>query len=293
MRATAKVRVWHPEQHCGQQQRHRSGHDERGHDAQQCNRGEQDWRERESEQRVAGLARGQRRRGLAEQGEVAGVAVQAQAGREVGEDAVAGALPPRRPDDGDGFGVRGVQAGLGEVISYRHAVHAMRDGMIEHAEPGWNGSLNPNAGYAHAYAAMAPGMYRRIREIIETVVASGLIYLNSNAVDFDTPEIRPYLDRYLRGTGGRTAIDRSKTMKLLWDAVGSEFGARHELYELNYFGQPEINHLTLAELSKVDGTFDHARHLVETCMNQYDLSGWTDPRFINSDDVNFIALRKK
>jgi len=29
-------------------------------------------------------------------------------------------------------------------------------------------------------------------------------------------------------------------MKLLWDAVGTEFGARHELYEMNYSGSHEL-----------------------------------------------------
>ena len=28
-------------------------------------------------------------------------------------------------------------------------------------------------------------------------------------------------------------------MKLLWDAVGTEFGGRHELYERNYAGNHE------------------------------------------------------
>ena len=28
-------------------------------------------------------------------------------------------------------------------------------------------------------------------------------------------------------------------MKLMWDAIGSEFGGRHELYERNYFGNHE------------------------------------------------------
>ena len=189
-------------------------------------------------------------------------------------------------------GFRGVQAALGEVIGYRQAVNAMRDGMIELAEPGWNGrSLVPNTAYGFAYAAMAPGMYRRVREIVETIVASGLIYLNSNAIDFETPEMRPFLDRYLRGSNGKTALDRSKTMKLLWDAIGSEFGARHELYELNYFGQPEVNHLALNQIAQRDGTLEHARHLVETCMSQYDLKGWTSDRFVDPTDVNFIAQR--
>lgn len=186
---------------------------------------------------------------------------------------------------------RGVQASLGEVVAYRHAVHAMRDGMIEHAQPGWGPTIDPNAGYGFAYASMASGMYRRIREIFESVVASGLIYLNSNAIDFQTPELRPYLDRYLRGSNGKTGLDRSKTMKLVWDAVGSEFAGRHELYEHNYFGQPEVTQLALAELSKHDGTFDHARHLVETCMDQYDLNGWTKGGVVDPDDVSFIRGR--
>ncbi|GAA4051622.1 4-hydroxyphenylacetate 3-hydroxylase N-terminal domain-containing protein [Arthrobacter methylotrophus] len=186
---------------------------------------------------------------------------------------------------------RGVQAALGEVIGYRHAVNAMRDGMIENATPGWGGSLDPNMGYGWAYASMASSMNRRIREIIETVVASGLIYINSNAVDFQTPEMRPYLDRFLRGSNGKTALDRSKTMKLLWDSIGSEFGARHELYEHNYFGQPELCHLAMLEGSKVDDTMDHARSLVENCMDQYDLNGWTKNKLINPDDVNFIRRR--
>ena len=63
--------------------------------------------------------------------------------------------------------------------------------------------------------------------------------LNSHARDFKTPELRKYLDLYVRGSGGVPAVERVKLMKLLWDAVGSEFGARHELYEVNYSGSHE------------------------------------------------------
>jgi aromatic ring hydroxylase len=69
-------------------------------------------------------------------------------------------------------------------------------------------------------------------------VASGLIYLNSHASDFKNPQIRPYLDRYLRGSNGYKAEERVKLLKLLWDALASEFGGRHELYEINYGARP-------------------------------------------------------
>ncbi len=191
-----------------------------------------------------------------------------------------------------GAGVyRGVQAGLGEVVAIRNVVNALRDGMIENAEPGWGGTLDPHTGYAYAYASTAPGLYRRMREIISTIVASGLIYLNSHAVDFETPELRPYLDRYLRGSNDKTALDRSRTMKLLWDAVCSEFGARHELYELNYFGQPELNYVLGQEHAHGDGTIDHARDLAREAMSAYDLGGWTDGVLVNPDDVSFLRRR--
>ena len=35
---------------------------------------------------------------------------------------------------------------------------------------------------------------------------------------------------------GIDAVERVKLMKLLWDAIGTEFGGRHELYERNYSG---------------------------------------------------------
>lgn len=41
-----------------------------------------------------------------------------------------------------------------------------------------------------------------------------LIYLNSSAQCFPTPEIRPYLDKYVRGSDGVEAVDRVKLMKL-------------------------------------------------------------------------------
>ncbi len=191
-----------------------------------------------------------------------------------------------------GAGVhRGVEAALGEVISYRNLVTGVRDGMIENARPGFGGWMTGDLRYGKAYAAIAPRLYIRIREIMEIVVASGLIYLHSNACDLMVPELRPTLDKYLRGTGGRTAEERSKTMKLLWDAIGSEFGARHELYEMNYFGSYEINHLETVAISRANGDLDRMRAMVDRCMSQYDMKGWTDPRFVQPGDHSVIGRR--
>ena len=80
---------------------------------------------------------------------------------------------------------------------------------------------------ASAYRVLSVQAYGRLRELIETTVGSSLIYMNSNAADFFNPEVRKHIDRYIRGSEGTTAVERVKIMKLLWDAIGSEFGARH------------------------------------------------------------------
>jgi 4-hydroxyphenylacetate 3-monooxygenase len=184
---------------------------------------------------------------------------------------------------------RGVQANLGEVIAWRNLFWALNDAMVKSPMPWVGDALQPNMEYGLAYRAFAPMAYPRVKEIIEQVVASGLIYVNSNAADFKSSEIRPYLDKYVRGSNGMEAIDRIKVMKLLWDATGSEFGGRHELYERNYGGNHEqIKYETLFAAQAM-GVMERLEGYADDCMSEYDLDGWTLPDFINPDDISLVG----
>jgi 4-hydroxyphenylacetate 3-monooxygenase len=134
--------------------------------------------------------------------------------------------------------------------------------------------------------------YPRVKEIIMQDVASGLIYLNSNAVDFKTPEVRPYLDKYVRGSNGYDAVDRVKVMKALWDAVGSEFGGRHELYERNYSGNHENVKAEILFAAEAQGHTEAMKGFAESMMAEYDLDGWTAPDLINPTDVSRLQSGK-
>ncbi|WP_066907947.1 4-hydroxyphenylacetate 3-hydroxylase N-terminal domain-containing protein [Millisia brevis] len=215
-------------------------------------------------------------------------AFQASTRLEVKLDFIIGLVSKALDVTGAG-GFRGVQAQFGEIIAFRNIAAALRDAMIQEAAPGFGGSMVPNTQYALAYAAAAPGLYSRMRQIIETIIASGLIYLNSNAVDFQVPEIKRDLDRFMRGSNGLTAMDRSKVMKALWDSIGSEFGARHELYELNYWGQPEKTYLDILSLAEQDGYLAGSRKRAEVFMDSYDLSGFKTGRLTNPTDVSRIG----
>lgn len=172
---------------------------------------------------------------------------------------------------------RGVQSRMGEVLAWRNLFWAFSDAAARNPVQWKNGAVLPNPQYGMAYRWFMQIGYPRIREIVLQDVASGLIYVNSSAEDFKNADIRPYLDKYVRGSGGVEAVDRVKVMKLLWDAVGSEFGGRHELYERNYAGNHENTRVELLFAQLASGQVDDYRSFVDECLAEYDLDGWTVP----------------
>ena len=187
---------------------------------------------------------------------------------------------------------RGVQTRVGEVIGYRNTFRALADAMIANPDQGPGGMALPKLDYGMVYRQLMIQMYPRVKEIIQQDVASGLIYLNSNAVDFKTPEVRPYLDKYVRGSNGYDAVDRTKLMKALWDAVGTEFGGRHELYERNYSGNHENVKAEILFASEAQGEVEKMTGFAESFLGEYDLDGWTVPDLVNPTDVSRILNRK-
>ncbi|WP_172328227.1 4-hydroxyphenylacetate 3-hydroxylase N-terminal domain-containing protein [Mangrovicoccus sp. HB161399] len=191
-----------------------------------------------------------------------------------------------------GSGVfRGPQTAVGEVLAWRNLFWGISDAMVKSPIPweGTDGYVLPNMNYGLASRVFAPMAYSRIKELIERHVASGLIYLPSSALDFANEDVRPYLDRFVRGSNGMVAIDRVKLLKLLWDAMGSEFGGRHELYETNYAGNYENIRIETLLTAKATGEMDMLHGLVEDYMSEYDLSGWTAPDLVNPWDVNRLS----
>jgi 4-hydroxyphenylacetate 3-monooxygenase len=187
---------------------------------------------------------------------------------------------------------RGVQVAVGEVIAWRNLFWGLTDAMVHTPVPWTSGAVQPNQEYGQTYQVLSTMAYPRIKEIIEQTLASGLIYINSHAVDFQTPDLRPYLDKYLRGSNDYTALERVKLMKLLWDALGTEFGGRHELYERNYSGSNDAIRVHALLTAMASGQADRFKGFAEQCMAEYDLDGWTVPDLINPDDVNIIRKRR-
>jgi 4-hydroxyphenylacetate 3-monooxygenase len=180
---------------------------------------------------------------------------------------------------------RGVQASVGEVIGLRHTMWAFSDAMARSGEP-WGKYVLPNLEAALAYRTLAGDAYSKVRNLIQKTVASALIYLPSTARDFLNPALRPYLDKYVRGSNGVNAEERVKTLKLLWDAISSEFASRHELYEINYSGSNEQTRVDPYVLGNILGHTAQMKAFAEKCMAEYDLGGWTVPDLVNADGTS-------
>jgi 4-hydroxyphenylacetate 3-monooxygenase len=175
---------------------------------------------------------------------------------------------------GDEF--RGNQAMLGEICAWRELFWSLSNAMASNPQPWVGDALLPNLQPAMAYRVFAPDAYSKIKEIIEKIVASALIFLPSSSRDFANPAIDPLLKQYVRGSNGIDYKERIKVMKLLWDAIGTEFGGRHELYERNYAGNHEDIRIQVLTGARRSGAMQAMTDLVDKCMAEYDETGWLD-----------------
>lgn len=186
---------------------------------------------------------------------------------------------------------RGVQANIGEVIAYRNMFWAMSDAMALNPEKGANGTLLPNLNYGLSYRVFMSEGWSHVKNIVEKVVAGSLIVQPSSVADFKNPELRPIIDKLYRGSNGIEAEEKIKVIKLLWDAIGTEYGGRHELYERNYSGNNENIRMENLIVAQQNGNAQSFEDFAQACMDDYNLDGWVNPTWINNDDVH--AYSKK
>ena len=77
---------------------------------------------------------------------------------------------------------------------------------------------------------------------------------------------------------------------VLWDAIGTEFGGRHELYERNYAGNHEDIRIQALWSARASGTLADMTTLADQCMSEYDEDGWTGSTWLDPGDVAYPGL---
>ena len=171
---------------------------------------------------------------------------------------------------------RGVQVALGEVIGWRNLIWALTTTLCVDPQPGPGNSVIPKTEHAATLRLFSHECWTQIHRLFETYLGGSPLVAPSSYKDLLNDDLRPLIDKYYRGSDS-TAEQRVKLFKLVWDAIGTEFGARHELYERNYSGNNEQIRLDVLNFACVKGHLEGFKSLADQCMSEYNLHGWTTP----------------
>jgi paerucumarin biosynthesis protein PvcC len=171
---------------------------------------------------------------------------------------------------------RAIQSQLGELIAWANLFWALTAALALDPQDGPGGMKIPKLEWAGLVRVFGSVAWPNVERVASQTLASSLMVQPASVKDLESEQLRPTIDRFYRGSAG-SAEERIKLFKLLWDAVYSEFGARHTLYERNYGGNHEQVRVDELNFSRRRGRLEEITGLVDRCLADYDLTGWLDP----------------
>jgi len=129
-----------------------------------------------------------------------------------------------------------IQEKLGELLTQIEIMKALVIAAETEAKPDESGVLVPALSYIETARNIGTRFYPRAIEILQQVGAGGFVQVPSSVEDFYGP-ISELMHRYYEGATV-SAEKKVQLFKLAWDLFGSPLGARHQLYERFYAGDP-------------------------------------------------------
>ena len=153
---------------------------------------------------------------------------------------------------------------LGDLATRVSIVEGMILGAEAAAEPDQFGVMRPKDSLLYASQVYQQAMYPALLNQVRGLMGGSLIQLPATVGEFAAPESAADIERYVRWPHATGEL-RVKLLKLLWDAIGSEFASRHLQYEMFYAGEPSAIH------GREFRNFDWApaQELVEKCLASY------------------------
>ena len=140
----------------------------------------------------------------------------------------------------DAIGITGflhVQEKLGEMLSQMEIARAVFYGAEAMAQPLPSGVWVPGGpGFAPSTCRPARSTAASSRSSRPSPRAASST--RPSEADLASPELRPLIDRYVRGRAGVSAEERIALFKLAWDATGEAFAQRMAQYVRFYSGDP-------------------------------------------------------
>jgi 4-hydroxyphenylacetate 3-monooxygenase len=160
-----------------------------------------------------------------------------------------------------------VAESLGKMAAQAAAVENMMWGM-EAKGSQWGKYFVPDRHAVYAAQTLTQEYYPLMINTLRELSGGALIMLPSSIEDMRNPELAAIAESVQVSADGRSAEDRIKLMKLVWDAVGSEFAGRHTQYEMFYAGAQFVTR----SHSFRTYDWDKAAELIATITDRYDLN---------------------
>lgn len=165
-----------------------------------------------------------------------------------------------------------VRGTLGELAAHAAMVSGLVYAQEQNCEIDDRGVAWPGRAECFAVQTLQSQFYPRLLTLVRDLCGGGLIQLPSAVSDYDVPEASADLERFVQSPGF-TSLERVKLLKLVWDMVGSEFGSRHEQYEMFYAGAPFLVKSRMAQVYD----FDRATALADSILDGYGPEGVREP----------------
>jgi len=135
-----------------------------------------------------------------------------------------------------------VQQTLGRLAAMESALLALVEGQISQHERMVPGYVNVNRSFVYASMQWSTHNYYQVAETVRDLFGAAPFQMPADNSFADHPALRATFDRYWLSAGA-SAMDRYSFMKMVWDLLGSDFGARQNHYERFYGGPAHMNEM--------------------------------------------------
>lgn len=163
--------------------------------------------------------------------------------------------------------IPGVQEKLGELASIASSVEGQLLASEYECIFDENGTAIPNPRFLYGSMGAQNTLYSSVIHILKDLVGGGVLQVPSTYKELLGEETKGDMEKYLRSATNISAIEKVKLFRLAWEVIGTEFGGRHQQYEMFYAGASFV----VKGFAFRNYNFDETTDLVDRCLASYEI----------------------
>lgn len=131
-----------------------------------------------------------------------------------------------------------------KLIAYAETLRALTEKAAERCVAKPNGQVAPDPMTTNlAKSHFAHGYHEAVQHVQE--LAGGILVTGPGDEDWESEELRPFLNKYLVGRDGVSAVDRMKMLNFIRDLTSSDYGGYQEVLAIHAEGSLEAEKMQI------------------------------------------------